>query len=101
MDVLSGLEEVKVGVAYEYHGDEVKNFPANMRVLSECQPIYETLKGWEETSRQEWLRFVEQGYEALPPACRRFIEYIEGVAGVPVNLISVGPERSLTLPKDE
>jgi len=101
MDVLSGLKEVKVGVAYEYHGDEVKDFPANMRVLSECQPIYETLEGWEEVSRQAWLRFVEQGYETLPPACRRFIEYIEGVAGVPVHLISVGPERALTLRRDE
>ncbi|GAG04198.1 unnamed protein product, partial [marine sediment metagenome] len=101
MDVLSGLEEVKVGVAYKYHEDEVKDFPANMRVLSECQPIYESLEGWEEVSKQGWLRFVEQGYEALPRACRRFIEYIEGVTGVPVHIISVGPERSLTLRRDE
>ncbi|MEE8322947.1 MAG: adenylosuccinate synthase [Candidatus Bathyarchaeia archaeon] len=101
MDVLSGLEEVKVGVAYKYHEDEVKDFPANMRVLSECQPIYESLEGWEEVSKQGWLHFVEQGYEALPRACRHFIEYIEGVTGVPVHIISVGPERSLTLRRDE
>ena len=101
MDVLSGLEEVKVGVAYKYHEDEVKDFPANMRVLSECQPIYESLEGWEEVSKQGWLRFVEQGYEALPRACRRFIEYIEDVTGVPIHIISVGPERSLTLRRDE
>ena len=101
MDVLSGLEEVKVGVAYKYHEDELKDFPANMRVLSECQPIYESLEGWEEVSKQGWLHFVEQGYEALPRACRHFIEYIEGVTGVPVHIISVGPERSLTLRRDE
>jgi adenylosuccinate synthase len=101
LDVLSGLDAVKVGVAYDHHGDEVTAFPANMRVLSECQPIYETLEGWDEVSRPTWLRIVDEGHEALPPACRRYIEFIEGVAGVPVRLISVGPERALTLRRDD
>lgn len=100
LDVLSGLDVVKVGVAYDHQGQEVTAFPANMRVLAECQPVYETLEGWGEMARTTWRRVVDEGYEALPRACRRFIEFIEEATGVPIRLISVGPERALTLRRD-
>ncbi len=98
MDVLGGLEEVKVCVAYEYNGVELKDFPANMRILSGCKPVYETLKGWDGASRGEWSSLVEEGYNAMPRNFRRYIEYIEEAADTPVNLVSLGPERELTLP---
>ena len=101
MDVLSGLKNVKICVAYEHAGEELRDFPANMRILSECSPIYEEVEGWNDCSRQDWLTLVKNGYDSLPRACRRFIEYIEERTAVPVNLISVGPERNLSILRNE
>jgi len=97
MDVLSGLKQIKVCVAYEHNGEELKDFPANMRTLSECKPVCETREGWDECSRQEWFSFTEKGYDSLPRNFRRYVEYIEEAAGLPASIISFGPERELTL----
>jgi adenylosuccinate synthase len=97
IDVLSGFDEINVCVAYNYNGNELKAFPANMRILAECRPVYETLKGWGEPSRQDWLSFAEKGYEALPRNLRSYIDYFEDSTGIPVRLISFGPERAWTI----
>ena len=97
LDVLSGLKGIKVCTAYKYGNEELRDFPANMRILSECQPIYETLNGWEEPPKQSWFSFAELGYDSLPENMRRYIAYIEGISKVPVSLVSFGPERELTI----
>ena len=97
IDVLSGLKEIKVCVAYKHNGKELRDFPANMRVLAECQPVYETLNGWGDPSRQDWMSFAEKGYGSLPRNLRRYVEYIEDATRVPVSLISFDPERELTI----
>ncbi|MFH0748960.1 MAG: adenylosuccinate synthase [Candidatus Bathyarchaeota archaeon] len=97
VDVLSGLEKIKVCMSYKYGDKEVVDFPANMNVLSECQPIYETLDGWDDCSKAKWSSFAEKGYDSLPKNLRSYVEYIEEVTKVPVNLISFGPERALTI----
>jgi len=97
IDVLSGLEQVKICVAYEHDSEELKDFPASMRLLSECRPVYENLKGWGECSRSEWFDFAYKGYDALPGDLRRYVEYVEEETRVPVKLVSFGPERKLTI----
>ncbi len=97
VDVLSGLKEVKVCTAYEYKGEELKNFPANMHVLSECQPIYKTLKGWNNCSKEEWYSFLKKGYNSMPKNLRSYIAYIEEETKTPIGLVSFGPERELTI----
>lgn len=97
IDVLSGLEEVKVCTAYEHNGRELRDFPANMRVLSECRPVYETLRGWDDIPRKDWLSLSEKSYASLPRNLRRYVEYIEEATETPVSLVSFGPERALTI----
>jgi adenylosuccinate synthase len=89
LDVLSGLERVKVAVAYERDGQRIENFPAEfgLDVLAECKPIYEDLPGWSEDITGARTR------EDLPDAARAYVEFIEAQAGVPISTISVGPER--------
>ena len=97
IDVLSGLDQIKVCTAYEYNGKEIKDFPANMRLLSECKPIFDTLKGWGECSKHDWLSFLKIGYDSMPRNLRNYIDYIEKQTGIPVSLISFGPDRAFTM----
>jgi adenylosuccinate synthase len=89
LDVLSGLERIKVAVAYERDGERAEYFPAEFGIeaLAEWQPVYEELPGWQEDISGARRR------EELPPAARAYVAKIEEWAGVPVAFISVGPER--------
>lgn len=84
LDVLSGFEEIKVAVAYSYQGERLEEFPAEAEILSECEPIYETLPGWSQDLREM------RTWEELPENSRRYVQFIEDHLGVPVSLISVG-----------
>lgn len=91
LDVLSGLPQVRIAVAYAYRGERLEHFPTTAAVLAECRPIYEDLPGWEQDiSRARRLA-------DLPPAARRYIDRVAEIAGVPVTIISVGPERGQTI----
>lgn len=91
LDVLGGLEEIKICSAYLYKGKRMESFPANLKVLESCEPIYETLPGWEEDISH--LR----RYDDLPSNVRRYLKRIEELTGVPVQIISVGPGREQTI----
>jgi adenylosuccinate synthase len=91
LDVLGGLDEIKICSAYLYKGKRIESFPANLKVLESCEPIYETLPGWEEDISH--LR----RYDDLPSNVRRYLKRIEELTGVPVQIISVGPGREQTI----
>ncbi len=96
LDVLSGLDEIKVCTAYE-HGDKIfEHLPADIETLKESKPVYITFDGWKE---QNWEHISGEGYRSLPKNMRTYIEYIEKETGVPAMLISLGPKRSDTLIK--
>ncbi|MCK5626312.1 adenylosuccinate synthetase, partial [Candidatus Bathyarchaeota archaeon] len=101
VDILSGLEQINICIAYEHNGHKLKDFPANMRILSECKPIYQTLKGWSECSKSEWSNFTDKGYDALPNNLKQYITYIEEESRVPIKILSFGPERRFTMKKEE
>ncbi len=93
LDVLSGLETVNLAVAYECGGSTTKEFPTGMRALQQCNPVYETFPGWDEDiSRARTL-------EELPEAARHYLEAMEEIIGVPVEMVSVGPDRTQTIVK--
>lgn len=87
LDVLSGLDEVRICVAYQQNGRTFTELPFGPADLSAFTPVYETLPGWQEDLQgcRTW--------ESLPPAARRYILRVEELSGVPVWLTSVGPER--------
>jgi adenylosuccinate synthase len=89
LDVLSGLERLKIAVAYERGGERTEHFPAEFGVeaLAEWQPVYEEQPGWAEDITGARSR------DDLPPAAREYVERVERLVGVPVTLIGVGPGR--------
>jgi adenylosuccinate synthase len=91
LDVLSRFESLKVCVAYELDGERVESFPLDLEVLDRCQPVYETLPGWQvDISRT-------QAFGDLPVQARQYVTLIEDLLGLPVSLISVGPARDQTI----
>ncbi len=96
LDVLSGMESIKLCTHYEYDGKRVMHFPADIERLRDYKPIYKSFKGWEETLSD----IVDKGYEALPEEIKTYIKYIEEDTGIPVKIISVGPKRSETIIRD-
>lgn len=89
LDVLSGLEKLKVAVAYARDGERVEHFPAEFGVeaLAQWEPIYEELPGWEEDITHVRRR------EDLPDPAQNYVARIEDELGVPITLIGVGPGR--------
>jgi adenylosuccinate synthase len=91
LDVLSGLERVKVCVAYRDGGDRYEDFPPHQSIFHRAEPVYEELDGWEEDLGG--MRSTDH----LPGAARKYVSVIEDLAGVPVRTISVGPSREQTV----
>ncbi len=100
LDVLSGLDKLRLCTAYEYKGKILHQFPANTQILSKCKPVYVELPGWDEISRSGWVTYVQTGFTSLPPKIKQYICFIETHTDVPVNTLSVGPERELTMQRD-
>ena len=92
LDVLSGLDEVKVCVAYEGEdGARYEHVPYHQSVLHKVRPVYETLPGWH--------REIDDAAQLgdLPLEARNYVRFLEDAAGVPVTFVSVGPSREQTV----
>ncbi len=91
LDVLTGIDTLKICVAYKY-GDEVINaFPANLKTLAKCEPVYEEFAGWTED-----ITGVKS-LEELPTNARQYVERISELLNVPLSIFSVGPDRTQTI----
>ena len=91
LDILSGLPEIRLCVAYEIDGQRVENWPSSAEVLARALPIYERFPGWSEPIHD--VRTLAE----LPENARRYVSVLEELAGVPIVLVSVGPERTQTI----
>jgi adenylosuccinate synthase len=91
LDVLSGLEQIRICTGYKHNGSTLPYFRADMDTLAEVEPIYETMTGWkgEITGCRR--------YEQLPGEAKRYVQRIESLIGVKISMVSVGPERTQTL----
>ena len=97
LDVLGGLDRIPVCTSYRHDGATVKEFPASMRILGECTPVYRELKGWPELSEEDWIRIAGKGRRALPQPVRDYLAFLERQLKVPVKIISVGRSRAATI----
>lgn len=91
LDVLSGLETLKVCVAYEYEGKRSDHFQTNLRRLENMRPVYETFPGWQEDIT------TARSYDDLPDNAKAYITAVEQRIGVRIACVSVGPERTQIL----
>jgi adenylosuccinate synthase len=91
LDVLDGLPEVKICVAYRVGSTLVSEFPADLRLLAAAEPQYETLPGWSTATRGK------TDFDALPIEAQRYIRRLEDVTGVDCAIVSTGSDRSETI----
>jgi adenylosuccinate synthase len=87
LDILSGLSEIKICVAYKRRGHMLKEFPGSVDILNECEPVYEKMRGWKEPL--SGIRKVDK----LPATAQRYLKKIEKALGVSIVIVSVGPSR--------
>mgnify|MGYP001590695055 FL=1 len=91
LDVLTTVEKIRICVAYKYKGNILKNFTTNMKILQNCQPVYEELDSW-------WDDLTKvRAYDQLPNNAKKYLRRIEQLLGVPISIISVGPKREQTI----
>jgi adenylosuccinate synthase len=91
LDVLTGVEKLKICVGYELDGERIIARPASLKKLAGCTPVYMEIPGWQEDISQ--ARQLDQ----LPPQTHAYLETIEEITGVPISIISVGPGREETI----
>jgi len=91
LDVLDGLDTLKICTGYKYANELIEDFPANLNVLGACEPVYETLPGWTEDITN--IRKIAD----LPVNARAYLDRIVTLSGVPIDIISVGPGRDETI----
>jgi adenylosuccinate synthase len=91
LDVLTTLDPVRLCVGYELDGKKLFTMPATLPELSRCRPVFMDFPGWKED-----LRGLRR-FEDLPPNARNYLQKVEELAGVPLMIISVGPDREETI----
>jgi len=91
LDVLDTLGEVKLCTAYRHQGDTLREFPADLSVLEECEPVYETLPGWGAST------VGARDFASLPAPAQRYVERLSELVGCEIGMISTSPERRDTL----
>ncbi|MCL4685490.1 adenylosuccinate synthase [Myxococcota bacterium] len=95
IDILSGLPELQIATAYRIDGKQTDEFPMTLGELARAEPVYETLPGWDAdlSDARRW--------QDLPDAARRYVDRIEALVEVPVELISVGAGRDATIARSD
>lgn len=93
LDVLCGLDKLKVCVGYEVDGAPVRHFPANMDVLARCKPVYKEFEGFD----FDCSEILKEGFDAFPENAKVYLKFIESELGVPLYGVSIGPKRSETI----
>jgi adenylosuccinate synthase len=87
LDVLSKLDEIRIGVEYNYKGVRLDYFPADLEVLKDVEVVYETLPGWK-CSISDCSTF-----DQLPENAQKYVLRVQELLGVPIKWIGVGPSR--------
>lgn len=91
LDILDDLDTIKICTGYKYKGQLLKEYPASLDVLENVEPIYEEMPGWKADISKC------KSYDELPEAARYYVERISELTGIPLGIVSVGPNRSQTI----
>lgn len=91
LDILDGLDTINICKGYMYKGIELKEYPESLNILQDVEPVYEELPGWKTDISGC------KSYDELPENARYYVERIGQLVGVPLGIVSVGPDRSQTI----
>ena len=91
LDVLDGLETIGICTGYRYQGGIIDSVPIGAEAYAQCEPVIQEMPGWSEST----MGVTE--IQKLPPQARAYIDRLEGMVGVPVDILSTGPERKETI----
>jgi len=91
LDVLDGLETLNICTSYQYNGNKLELPPLGADAIEQCEPDYETLPGWKESTAGI------KDMDALPTNAKNYLQRMQEVVGVPVDIVSTGPERDETI----
>jgi adenylosuccinate synthase len=91
LDVLDGMKEIRIGTGYVVDGKPLALLPSGADAVAACVPVYETLPGWSETT------VGVKSFERLPANAQAYLQRIEALAGVPIAMVSTGPDRDETI----
>ena len=91
LDVLDGMSEIRLGTSYIRNGEPVELIPTGAEAVAECQPVYEAMPGWSEST------VGAKSFDALPTNARAYLRRIEALTGVPIAMVSTGPDRAETI----
>jgi adenylosuccinate synthase len=91
LDVLDGMSEIRLCTHYVVDGRRVDRIPTGAEAVARCEPVYETLSGWSEST------VGARSFDALPQAARDYLKRVERLTGVPIAMVSTGPDRSETI----
>ncbi len=91
LDVLDGMAEIKLCTSYVMNGRPLDLVPTGAEAVAQCEPVYETLPGWSEST------VGAKSFAALPANARAYLERVETLTGVPIAMVSTGPDRDETI----
>ncbi|MCP4668465.1 MAG: adenylosuccinate synthase, partial [Deltaproteobacteria bacterium] len=91
LDILTGLESLKISVSYDLNGERINHRPASLKKMAQCTPVYKELPGWYDDITQ--ARRLDQ----LPSQARDYLKTIEDITEVPISIVSVGAGREETI----
>jgi adenylosuccinate synthase len=91
LDGLDGVDPIRVCVAYRLNGKRLDVPPCDAAQLENCEPVYETLPGWNSSTQ------VAKKLSDLPSAARSYVKTVAGLTGAPLRILSVGPTRNETI----
>jgi adenylosuccinate synthase len=91
LDILDELEEIQICTHYKYNDQELIHFPSDLKVLAQCEPVYEVFKGWQVPT--SGIR----SWQDLPDNARVYLDRVKELTGTPISIVSVGPDREETI----
>ena len=86
LDVLTGLDEIKVCIGYNYQGKTIDYVPTSFSAIAECRPVYNSFSGWKETLKGK-------SWEGLPHTAKVYLEFISDFLDIPISIVSIGSGR--------
>lgn len=95
LDVLTGIETLKICTSYKYNGETITEFPASLKVLQQCEPVYEEMPGWTEDITGAG------SYAELPRAAQDYLNRFVELTKVPVDIIGIGTRRTQTIIREK